>query len=134
MKKKDILIKKICYIGEGFVPFKKLVEFTGMKNINLYQPSSREIPKDYDIYILHLSEISLNDLKELRKKQPWSWIYGHSGGSHSKLLDEQKFLMEELDSLLDGRYHVLPSWMCRVDKLKIFLEEIKHPRKNGEQK
>jgi hypothetical protein len=38
------------------------------------------IPQDYDIYFLHLSQINLRDLEDLRKEQPWSYILGMSGG------------------------------------------------------
>jgi len=129
MKQKDNLVKKLCWVGDGFRAFKKLVESAEVKNIVVKPSNSGKIPRDYDAYVIHLSEISFDDLKKLREEQPWSWIYGISGGSHKKLLDEQGFLMEELDSCLDARYHHIPTWGCEKDRLRELLEEIKQYRK-----
>lgn len=48
----------------------------------------KEIPRGYDGYLLHLSDIDETDLKELREEQVWSWIYCISGCSIWDIPDE----------------------------------------------
>lgn len=38
------------------------------------------LPRDYDGYLIHLSDTSEEAVSELRKEQPWSKIFGVSGG------------------------------------------------------
>ena len=36
----------------------------------------QEIPKDYDAYLIHISDCSKQMVQELRKENPWCKIYG----------------------------------------------------------
>ena len=64
---------------------------------------------------MHLSQIEIKDIFNLRKEQPWSWVYGVGGGG-GKL--EKKF-REQFDRL----YGIInPN-----RDLPEILEEIKQP-------
>src|SRR3989338_1463628 len=56
----------------------------------------RRVPRDYDTYILHLSDIDMKDLEDLRREQPWSRIYGLSGRGGAEILPELRKNMDEL--------------------------------------
>lgn len=74
----------------------------------------KKLPGDYDLYLLHLSTIDLEDLKRLRKEQPWSWIYGTFGGGK---------IPRTYNESLDGGYnrrHLVPNHI--FDKLVKKLE------------
>ena len=53
------------------------------------------IPRDYDIYIIHFSNAKLEDIKALRREQPWSIIAGISGGG---VLRQDPELIESIDA------------------------------------
>ncbi len=59
------------------------------------------VPRDYDIYVLHLSNFNFEDLEVLKEEQPWSFIVGITGGDMNpsnaprvfKVLDRCHFLL-----------------------------------------
>jgi len=55
-----------------------------------------KLPRDYDTYILHLSDINVKDLEDLRREQPWSWIYGISGAGRAFLSDDLRVNFDRL--------------------------------------
>ena len=61
----------------------------------------RHLPEGYDVYILHLSDTSEEAITELRKDQPWSWIYGISGAVTSEPEKITESLEDNLDKIYD---------------------------------
>lgn len=59
------------------------------------------IPRDYDGYLLHLSDINVNDLQDLRKEQPWSWIYSITGAGTTNIVPEIKANLDRTFYILD---------------------------------
>ena len=51
-------------------------------------------PDGYDVYLIHLTDVDIEDLEKLREFQPDKWIYGlYRGGDHNtesarKIIDE----------------------------------------------
>ena len=40
------------------------------------------VPRGYDAYLVHFSNVRLNDILDLRQEQPWSKIVGVSGAAN----------------------------------------------------
>ena len=48
--------------------------------VSLRQGIVNPLPRNYDGYLLHLSQVDTEkDLPNLRREQPWSFIYGIEG-------------------------------------------------------
>jgi hypothetical protein len=77
------------------------------------------IPRDYDAYLLHLSDISLSDLEDIRREQPWSWIYAISGVAIPNINQEVK-------DKLDGIFSILLS-----KDYDLILERVRNYRESG---
>ena len=74
----------------------KDLELMCCEDENKYQ---RELPKDFDVYLIHPSDTSEEALIDLRKEQPWSHVFCITGlykGTKSSFWD-----------LFDGRYGIL---------------------------
>ena len=74
-----------------------------------------KIPRDFDVYIPHLSFIDERDLEDLRKEQPWSWIYGRTGAVN---------LPELIYNIIDRKYSLIDGY-C----IENILNQIKDYRK-----
>jgi len=60
------------------------------------EPELARLPRDYDGYLIHLSNTSEEALRELREEQPWSRIFGISGAGidiNLKYLDTIYYIM-----------------------------------------
>ena len=79
--------------------------------------STQKIPRDHDLYLLHLSDIPLRDLEDLREEQPWSWIFGicNRGGTE---------ILSEVRSCLDGLF----SSVLFPSDYNFLLEKVKSER------
>ncbi len=67
--------------------------------IKVYNESVlRNIPQDFDLYLIHLSETTEEALENLRKEQPWCKIVGIRGASR---------LPEEIRKCLDLNYYLI---------------------------
>lgn len=119
MKKKLFILDNKCVEKTKSI-IENLVRLLDYKELDLEIKTSKEeiinyLPRDYDVYILHLSNINEKDLENLRNEQPWSWIYGLTGkGTSEKILD-----------IIDREYF-LPS----KRQFEYIFEEIKNYRKN----
>ncbi|MBT3814825.1 hypothetical protein HOE37_03505 [Candidatus Woesearchaeota archaeon] len=38
------------------------------------------LPRDYDLYVLHLSNVGFDDVRQLKEEQPWSYFIAISRG------------------------------------------------------
>ncbi len=78
--------------------FKKYEEELEIKETTdpIWLRGNGKLPRDYDAYILHLSDINFRDLEDLRKEQPWSWIYGISGAGRAFLSDDLRVNFDRL--------------------------------------
>jgi hypothetical protein len=56
--------------------------------INFTEESGSRIPRDYDIYFLHLSDTNAQDFIALREEQSWSYIVGLTGNSKSNKIKD----------------------------------------------
>ena len=61
----------------------------------------KKIPRGFDTYFLHLSYIDKEDLIELRKEQPWSWIYRRTGAGISEIDSEVRVCLDRLNGIDD---------------------------------
>lgn len=56
------------------------------------------LPKDYDSYILHLSNTTEESIRKLRKEQPWCKIFGMTGGDRiENLLDRTFYILDDIE-------------------------------------
>ena len=106
---------------------KEELEFLENDNLKFEIKRSRnmkKIPRGYDAYILHFSEIDKDDLITLRKEQPWSWIYLNSNAisSYDPKRIELLNLKDKLD--VDGIYIS----RSPLDNIECIKEEIKNYR------
>lgn len=69
------------------------------------------LPRDYDGYLIHLSNTSEEAIMELREEQPWSKIFGLSGESIWQALSI-------LQKDLDGLYRIIDSEEARTMLIK----------------
>lgn len=100
-----MVLKKVYILDSVLVETLKMSVSETAENLDMkieLETSSdrlvRILPRGYDIYILHLSNLEDQDLKGLREEQPWSYIVGISG-IYS--------LPKELKKCLDNTYRVL---------------------------
>ncbi|MFH1589486.1 MAG: hypothetical protein ABIB43_02885 [archaeon] len=59
----------------------------------------KTLPADYDLYIIHLSDVSLDEIKRIREKQPYSKVFGISGSYISGYLceyDAPRFSLKDI--------------------------------------
>lgn len=54
------------------------------------------LPRNYEAYLLHLSDINLRDLEDLRKEQPWSWIFAIFGGGTRSITPEERRNIDDI--------------------------------------
>tara|TARA_Y100000310_G_C20592460_1_gene768803 strand:+ start:244 stop:633 length:390 start_codon:yes stop_codon:yes gene_type:complete len=80
------------------------------------------IPRDYDFYYMHLSQLDLNDLEKLREEQPWSYIVGISGGGEKVMGDPRT--RKCCDSI---HYLLMPDTLKNL--LKSAFEKFESPNK-----
>ena len=65
------------------------------------EPELPRLPRDYDGYLIHLSNTSEEAVRELREEQPWSKIFGIFGGGISinpEYLDSTYYIIDSGDA------------------------------------
>ena len=79
-----IELKVFGLVGKDWADFleEDLHELKKRKKVYLetLQTKSEKIPKDFDVYIIHLSQTSEEAIENLRKNNEHAWIYVMSGG------------------------------------------------------
>jgi len=103
-------------------------DFYGGDGIKIDKKSFREvenIPRGYDVYFLHLPEINIDDLKELREEQQWSWIYGISNAI--SIYDLKRNQLKEFKGFLDTLFLERGPFSSP----EIIIDQIKNPRINN---
>ncbi len=68
----------------------------------------RHLPKGYDGYLLHYSQVEKEAIIEIRKEQPWSWIFVVSCGAMSINRYEKSFkeFTDKYDIGVSFPYHI----------------------------
>lgn len=75
LSEKEVHIKNICTLLQidAYEKDKNIEELFDIKTFNKIYG---KLPEDYDVYLLHISDVKIEQIKELREKRPSAWIYG----------------------------------------------------------
>jgi|TARA_Y100000296_G_C5070248_1_gene204534 hypothetical protein len=91
LEKKIFILDSLA--GEGLATA-FILEAQGMNvpvNVQVStQTHLKKLPRDYDVYIIHYSDTDMESIREIREKQPWSYIVGVFGGSDILSENERK--------------------------------------------
>jgi hypothetical protein len=111
---KRLLIKdrKYAESSEGILEGhkEKIIQTSRDLGLNLQIEICRDawyelLPRGYDGYLLHLSDIDQSDLFKLRKEQPWSWIFTIFRGGRVELTKELRDASDRVFSAMSrGEY------------------------------
>ena len=74
LSEKEVHIKNILTLFQigAYEKDKNLEELFDIKTFNkIYD----KLPEDYDVYLLHISDVEIEQIKELRETRPSAWIY-----------------------------------------------------------
>ena len=64
-----------------------------------------KIPRGCDFYLLHLTDISLKDLEDLRQEQPWSLIYCRCGQGYEIIPEVRKDIDRLFTDIMEKSYY-----------------------------
>lgn len=62
----------------------------------------QKLPKDYDIYFFHLSQIEESDLKDIHDNQPWSYFVALSRAYRNNIPIEVQRSLDEIFYIIDS--------------------------------
>lgn len=75
LSEKEVHIKNICTLLQ-INAYEKDKNLEDLFDIKIFNKIYGGLPDDYDVYLLHISDVEIGQIKELREKRPSAWIYG----------------------------------------------------------